>query len=250
MRKKMIIWNLILFLCSCSVNSHTTPNITPITKENKQKSERNNKIEKFLLEKKKKEELIKNKYDLVKDSSITKYIDNKIHYNNLEYIPENLVDLKWKYLIDTKNNQKVRKIMLDNLEKLSKDFYHTFNKKLKIVSAYRDYKYQKRIKNWGCPDIFCAKAGYSEHQSGLAVDFWEATEEKRFKKNEELKTYFNWMKNNWAKYGLTNTYQKWIEIDWYSVEPWHWRYVWVELATYLQKEKITFAEFYYKNNLK
>jgi len=33
--------------------------------------------------------------------------------------------------------------MLDNLEKLSKDFYNTFNKKLKIVSAYRGYKYQK-----------------------------------------------------------------------------------------------------------
>lgn len=236
MKKKMIIWSLILFLCSCSITSNDKV------------------IEKVLVPKEKKvnswtgTKVNFSKYDLYKDSSITKYVDNKVHYNNLEYIPENLVDLKWKYLIDIKNNQKVRKIMLDNLEKLSKDFYNTFNKKLKIVSAYRGYKYQKWIKDRGCSDIFCANAGYSEHQSGLAVDFWEATEEKRFKENEELKTYFNWMKGNWAKYGFTNTYQKWIKIDWYSVEPWHWRYVWVELATYLKKEDITFAEFYYKNN--
>jgi D-alanyl-D-alanine carboxypeptidase len=165
-----------------------------------------------------------------------------------------LVDLKWDYLIDTKNNQKIRKIALENLNKLSKDFYNTFNKKLKIVSAYRNYLYQKRIKDWWCSDIFCAKAWYSEHQSGLAVDLWEASEEKRFKEDEELKTYFDWMKDNATKYGFINTYQKWAEIDWYAVEPWHWRYVWIELSNYLKKDlgapwgwKLTFAEFYYKN---
>jgi hypothetical protein len=55
--------------------------------------EKNNKLEKFLLEKKK-EEIEFFNYDYKSDSSITKYVDNKISFNKLDYIPNNLVDLK------------------------------------------------------------------------------------------------------------------------------------------------------------
>jgi len=235
----MIIWSLVLLLCSCSI--WINENIK------KEEVEKNNKLEKFLQEKKKKEREFINSLDLVIDSSITKYVDNKISFNKKDYIPNNLVDLKWEFLIDFKGNQKVKKITLENLEKLSSDFYNTFWKKLKIVSAYRSYKYQKRIKDWGCSDIFCAKAGYSEHQSGLAVDFWEASEKNRFEKDLVLKSYFEWMKDNAYKYGFENSYQNWVEIDWYEIEPWHWRYVWKDLAKILHKQKITFAQYYYKN---
>ncbi|MDQ7022512.1 MAG: M15 family metallopeptidase [Candidatus Gracilibacteria bacterium] len=190
------------------------------------------------------------KYDFEKDTSITKYVDNKISFNDKNYIPETLLQLKGEYLIDTKNNQKVRKITLENINKLSENFYNTFGEKLKIISAYRSYNYQKGIKDRGCSDAFCAKAGFSEHQSGLAIDLWEATNEDRFKDDEELKTYFDWMKDNGNKYGFTNTYQKGVEIDGYEVEPWHWRYVGIKLATSLKKQKLTFVEFYYKNNFK
>jgi len=230
----MIIWSLVLLLCSCSiwVESKNTVPVLKIKKSDIRTS--TNSIE-F------------NKYNFKEDSSITKYLDNKISFNKLDYIPNNLVDLKWGYLIDTKWNQKIRKIALENLDKLSFDFYNTFHKKLRVVSAYRSYIYQKGIKDRGCSDKFCAKAGFSEHQSWLAVDLWEASNKERFQNNEELKQYFEWLKNNWEKYWFTNTYQKWVKIDWYAIEPWHWRYIWVELASYLKKEKITFAEFYYKN---
>ena len=249
----MIIWSLVLLLCSCSFNDKEEKKEIVNNKSNiissKKAEEKNNKVKKVLLEKKLELNKLKN-LDFKTDSSITKYVDNKISFNKKDYIPENLVDLKWDYLIDVKWNQKIRKITLENLDKLSKDFYNTFNKKLKIVSAYRSYIYQKWIKDRGCSDKFCAKAGYSEHQSGLAVDFWEASEKERFKKNNELKHYFKWMKDNWYKYWFENSYKNWVEIDWYVIEPWHWRYVWVELATYLHKQKITFAQFYYKNNIK
>ncbi len=186
-------------------------------------------------------------YDFKTDSSITKYVDDKIHYEKIDYIPKNLVELKWEYLIDVKWNSKIRKITLEKLNLLSKDFYNHFWEKLKIVSAYRNYIYQKWIKDRWCPDLFCAKAGYSEHQSGLAVDFWEASELSKYQNNKKLKSYFEWMKINWPKYGFTNSYQKWRKIDGYAIEPWHWRYVWEKLAEYLIKNKITFAEYFYKN---
>jgi D-alanyl-D-alanine carboxypeptidase len=47
-------------------------------------------------------------------------------------------------------------------------------------------------------------------------------------------------------YGFTNTYQKGLDIDWYEIEPWHWRYVWVDIASYLSENNITIAEFYYQ----
>lgn len=187
------------------------------------------------------------KLDFQTDNSITKYIDNKISYNNKKYIPKNLVNLKWDFIIDTKWNQKIRKITLKNLDKLSKDFYNTFWKKLRVVSAYRSYIYQKWIKDRGCPDNLCANAGYSEHQSGLAFDLWEASTKERFEKNQKLKIYFDWMKQNAFKYWFENSYQNWKKIDWYAIEPWHWRYVWNNLAKYLHKNKLTFAQFYYNN---
>ena len=217
-----------------------------IEKKDNNKIENQQKTEKLKLQVNK-EKLIKRLIllDYFTDSSITKYIDDKIAYNNLLYILENLINLKWKYIIDTKKNSKVRKITLEKLKLLSEEYYKKFWIKLKIVSAYRSYKYQKWIKDRGCPDLFCAKAWYSEHQSWLAIDFWETTEEKKYINNKKLKKYFDWMKINWPKYGFTNTYQKWKKIDWYAVEPWHWRYVWKDLSTYLYKNNLTFADFFY-----
>jgi D-alanyl-D-alanine carboxypeptidase len=60
-----------------------------------------------------------------------------------------------------------------------------------------------------------------------------------------LKKYYKWLDENAYKYGFHNTYQKWLEIDWYEIEPWHWRYMWVELATYLKDNNLTIAEFYF-----
>jgi D-alanyl-D-alanine carboxypeptidase len=54
------------------------------------------------------------------------------------------------------------------------------------------------------------------------------------------------MSKNAHKYGFHNSYQKWRKNDWYEIEPWHWRYIWEELAQYLYEEKITFSQFYDK----
>jgi hypothetical protein len=57
--------------------------------------------------------------------------------------------------------------MIPSLTALAKEFHKEFGIKFQVNSAYRSYLYQKGIKDRGCPDNICAKAGYSEHQSGL-----------------------------------------------------------------------------------
>jgi LAS superfamily LD-carboxypeptidase LdcB len=83
-------------------------------------------------------------YDLYTDSSIVKYVSNKVSFDNLEYVPDNLVELSSEYVFDKKkNDQLLRKVANDNLQILGREFYLEFERKLEVVSAYRSYAYQK-----------------------------------------------------------------------------------------------------------
>lgn len=186
--------------------------------------------------------------DLYTDNSITKFVNSKVSFNDKAYIPENLVSLSSDYIYDAKWwSQLIKKETNSALQKMWEAFYKEFNKKISVVSAYRSYKYQKWIKDRGCPDNLCAKAWYSEHQSWLAVDLWETTTQSQFMSKPHLAKYYNWLSKNAHNYGFHNTYTKWLEIDWYEIEPWHWRYLWVELATELKQRELSLAEYYNEN---
>lgn len=246
MKNKKICWNrkiiylLTFFLSSILINIIITINIIKFLKiENKEI------IIKYIYLNKIEEEKEEKYFDLETDNSITKFVNNKVHFNNLWYIPDDLEEIRdLNYVYDSKWNWLLRKEAKENLWKMAKDFYENFKKSIVVISSYRSYNYQKWIKNRGCPDNLCAKAGYSEHQSWLAMDLWEATTNNQFLSNKAYKTYFDWLNENAHNYGFTNTYQKWINVDWYEIEPWHWRYVWFDLAKKLKDENITIAEFY------
>lgn len=187
--------------------------------------------------------------DLKSDDSLQTFVTSNISFNDKTYIPKNLVNIRWDYIYDAKWwTQLLRKEAKEWLDLLSKAFYEKFSKKLVIVSAYRSYEYQVWIKSRGCPDNLCAKAWFSEHQTWLAFDIFEASTNDSWKSNNTLNSYYDWLSKNAHFYGFHNTYQKWLKIDGYEIEPWHWRYVWVELATYLYENNLTFAEFYRELN--
>ncbi|EKE30158.1 MAG: Serine-type D-Ala-D-Ala carboxypeptidase [uncultured bacterium (gcode 4)] len=179
------------------------------------------------------------------DASICRFIWNKVHFSDLKYVPLNLKAVKWDYLTSSKPS-KLGKEALDSLISMSKAFHKEFSKPIFVVSSYRDYAYQAGIKSRWCPDSLCAKAWFSEHQTGLAVDLFEASTEKDFLDNKEHSSYFTWLDAHAAEYGFHNSYQKWAKIDWYDREPWHWRYLWAELATKLEKENESFTQYYYR----
>jgi len=129
-------------------------------------------------------------------------------------------------------------------EKMAEAFYQEFKVKVVVVSSYRSYAYQAGIKSRGCPDNLCAKAGYSEHQSGLTADLWSASTQGYWNSSEKLMKYYDWLSENAHVYGFHNSYQNGRGIDGYEIEPWHWRYLGVPFATYLKQKDITFAEHY------
>jgi LAS superfamily LD-carboxypeptidase LdcB/pimeloyl-ACP methyl ester carboxylesterase len=190
------------------------------------------------------------KLDYKTDTSFTKYVWVWISFHQKEYIPKNLVSVRDFYISDGKWWQVIQKEVRDALNELGKVFFEKFWKKISVVSWYRSSFYQEQIKANGCPDTLCSNPWYSEHQSGLAVDLWETTTEKEFLSKENLKNYFSWLQENAYLYGFHNSYQNGSEIDGYQKEPWHWRYLGKELASYLYEEKISFSQFYKKINNK
>ena len=188
--------------------------------------------------------------DMDSDESITKFVNSSVPFNDKAYIPENLESFTSDYVADGKWYGTLRAELIPQLHALWEAFYNEFWVKFLVNSAYRSYIYQKWIKDRGCPDNICAKAWYSEHQSGLGLDIFSISSESVWKNNSTLWKYYTWLDENAHTYGFHNTYQKGLDIDGYDVEPWHWRYLWVDLATYLHEEKITIAEFYnlQKNN--
>lgn len=184
--------------------------------------------------------------DLDTDTSIFKFVNPDVPFQNKGYVPKDMVAIDSEFVYDTKWNGKVREDVNIALQKMAEAFKGDLWRNLTIVSSYRSYLYQKGIKDRGCPDNLCAKAWHSEHQSGLAIDIASASTKAKWDNTPNLKEIYVWLEANATKYGFHNTYQKWLAVDGYEIEPWHWRYVGVEMAEYLKERWITLAEFYYE----
>lgn len=83
-----------------------------------------------------------------------------------------------------------------------------------------------------------ARPGYSEHNTGLAVDFNGVSD--NFKETEEYK----WLLENSYKYGFVLRYpEEKKDLTGIIYEPWHFRYVGVDVATYMKENNICFEEY-------
>jgi len=183
-------------------------------------------------------------YDIFSDESLTKYVDPNITFNETGYIPQDMRRLDRTYIVDTKWDAQMREEAANAFEAMAQKFYEDMWEKIVVVSSYRSYSYQAGIKARGCPDNLCAKAGHSEHQSGLTADVWEASSDSQWKNSPRLMRYYDWLDTNAHNYWFHNSYQNGRAIDGYEIEPWHWRYVWQDLASYLHENSMTFAEYY------
>ena len=109
-----------------------------------------------------------------------------------------------------------------------------------VASGFRSYSYQEKlyngyVKNYGknSADTFSARAGHSEHQTGLAADLNQINEA-----FENTKAGI-WLSNNCYKYGFILRYPKGKQnITGYIYEPWHFRYI----------KDVKIAEELYNNN--
>lgn len=116
---------------------------------------------------------------------------------------------------------------------------------LSIVSGFRSYNYQEKIYNDYVnkvgrkkADTFSASPGHSEHQSGLALDICDDTD--NFVNTKEAK----WLDKNAHKWGFIIRYPKGKEtVTGYKYEPWHIRYVGKYHARKIWNRHITLEEY-------
>lgn len=181
------------------------------------------------------------------DSSIYRFVWPEDSLNNIYYEPDDLVSISSEYI---SSNERIRREAKEKLEALAENFYKNFHKKLTVISGYRSYEEQRSIAQNSPSCIknkFCALPWHSEHQLGLAVDIEWLTKE--LFEQWTYKNYISWMQEHAHTYWWTQSYRKWIEIDWYNREPWHWRYIWAEIAKELKNSNTTLTQ-YTKKSLK
>lgn len=100
--------------------------------------------------------------------------------------------------------------------------------------------YQNYVNNHGQTkaDTFSARAGYSEHQTGLAFDLLHRDGTLVENRNEA-----NWIAQNAHRFGFIVRYQAGKEhITGYQAEPWHLRYV-GQAATDIYNSGLTLEEY-------
>lgn len=188
-------------------------------------------------------------YSEVIDSDIDKnelVLTNKYHKLGDNYEPNDLYDISNVYSYG--NNQKLRKSAYDAFIKMF-DAAKNDGITLIINSSFRSFQDQEETyneySNWYGSDEankIAARPGFSEHQTGLAIDIQTY---KTNRNNFDESDAFKWLQNNAYKYGYILRYPKDKEyLTGYSYESWHYRYVGVKVASYIQNNNITYDEYY------
>ena len=177
---------------------------------------------------------------------------NKSYPLSKDYVPEDLTvpDIPF-HEPEFDEKKQLRAVAADAIEKL---FAAAEESGLSLygVSGYRSYERQNEIytnnlrtKGISHTQQYSAKPGYSEHQTGLAMDISTASIhyslDDRFSDTPEGE----WISKNAHLYGFIVRYPEDKSfITEYAYEPWHIRYVGVELATLLYKNNLTLDEYY------
>ena len=171
---------------------------------------------------------------------------NKSFSLSKNYIPKNLIEPNITYIESVEGEEKLlQKEAAFAIEKL---FYQAKmeNIKLYATSGYRSYELQKKIynnkvKSQGkiMAEKYVARPGESEHQTGLAIDI---TNEMRNFTGDTKEA--NWLESNSYKFGFIVRYPEKKEyITGYSYEPWHLRYVGLEIAKEIHEREMVLEEY-------
>lgn len=194
-------------------------------------------------------------YDFYEDTKATDLSKNTLilvnKYNSLseDYIPDDLVVITTKYSWGTNGSQKIRNDAFNQFVKMHEDAeasdiylmvglsFRTYEKQSQVYKSY------KNLYGEAAADKIAARAGFSEHQTGLALDIFSLKDslQDTFKDSDT----YAWLKENSYKYGFILRYPEGKEkITGFTFEPWHYRYVGVEDAKKIHDLDITFEEYY------
>jgi len=179
------------------------------------------------------------------DSSQVTMLVNKTYYLDENYIPKGMVELSNQAgASGTEMLAEAASAMEEwaaGAANVGTPFYAT--------NSYRSYDsqatlYENYVINHGQEqaDRESARAGFSEHQTGLTCDV-TATGQEDLDFSET--TAYLWVSTNCMDYGWILRYPEGKEtITGYEYESWHYRYVGKEVAQALYKTNFTYDEFW------
>lgn len=166
--------------------------------------------------------------------------------------PSKLAEVNNGYIADKRIADATKKMIADAR---SKD-----NVRIIALSAYRDYDYQMELfenkvirlqqeKGYSVDKAreeaktVVAYPGTSEHQLGLALDLVDARHVKLDESQENTAAY-KWLYEHCHEYGFIVRYPNGkTDITGIIYEPWHFRYVGIEAATYIMENNLTLEEY-------
>ncbi|MDU4939088.1 MAG: M15 family metallopeptidase [Clostridium sp.] len=156
--------------------------------------------------------------------------DNKLDYNN----NLNLVEFRDTGLFVNREVVEPLEFLLEASKEYTED-------KLLIMSTYRDKNEQEDL--YKEDSSLAAKVGYSEHETGLALDLYVHTlAQKNFIKSQVGK----WVNSNAYKYGFIIRYPFLGKSKTgFNYEPWHIRYVGLPHSNIIYNNRLTLEEYYH-----
>ncbi len=177
--------------------------------------------------------------------------DYSVLVNKYFYLPNTYAPID---LIGNNDGVYLRQNAFGAFEELKKDMAK-MGYELHLFSGYRSYSrqnvlYNNYVNREGVreADTYSARAGHSEHQTGLAMDFLHTNNiNGNFTDiGFEETTEYKWIVQNAYKYGLILRYPEGEEdVTGYIYEPWHWRYVGEDVAQFMYDNGIkTLEEFH------
>ncbi|MCL1929510.1 MAG: M15 family metallopeptidase [Treponema sp.] len=169
------------------------------------------------------------------DDRYLRILVDKQHALSEDYEPDDLVDLQYKNyragITDPMMLRRRAEAALEEMAAAAKASGVT----LVVSSAYRSYQYQiGSFERWtgrlGLKEAerVSARAGHSQHQLGLVVDFGSLNN------NFADSSMGKWVAANAARYGFSLSYPRGYEdITGYAWESWHYRYVGADLVGFI-----------------
>lgn len=166
------------------------------------------------------------------DAAVTA-VYNKKHPLPAGYAPTDLVKVGSQYLREeAANSLALMQNAGANLTPASG--YRSFATQQQLYASYVAQDGQELA------DTYSARAGHSEHQTGLTMDFAPIAD------SFASTAQYQWLVANAHKYGWVLRYPAdKVAITGYMSEPWHWRYVGVTVATDMQAKGIKTLEEYF-----
>ncbi len=181
----------------------------------------------------------------IADPYNTNVLVNKYRPLPADFVPQRLERINSTYSYGTQQLTHNARLAFEKLCADAKKYGYP----IWAVSSYRNYAKQAAVyasfldpnnpNSAATRELRVARPGYSEHQTGLSVDF------SRINSSVSSASINTWMANNAHKYGFIIRYPAGKEgVTGVTNEPWHLRYLGVTLATAVHNAKCTYDEYY------